>query len=118
MDTLAFRERLNTEQVTLEKELASVGRPNAANPKDWEAVPAEVGQEPDPNDRASVLDSYAENDAILTELEIRYQEVLGALSRMDAGTYGVCSVGGEAIEEERLHADPAARTCLAHLSIS
>lgn len=116
METTAFREQLTKEKETLEAELATVGRPNPANPKDWEAVPAEVGQEADPNDQATVLDSYGENDAILTDLETRYQEVLQALGRIDAGTYGTCTVGGEAIEEERLVADPAAATCLAHLT--
>lgn len=116
MDTTALRERLENEKISLEGELATVGRPNPANTKDWEAVPAEVGQESDPNDQASVLDSYGENDAILTDLEIRYQGVLAALARMEAGTYGTCLVGGEEIEEARLAADPSAPTCLAHLS--
>ena len=31
------------------------------------------------------------------------------------GTYGSCEISGEAIEVERLEANPAARTCKAHI---
>ncbi len=36
--------------------------------------------------------------------------------RIEDGTYGVCTVSGEEIETERLEADPAAKTCKAHLN--
>lgn len=116
MDTAHFKQRLDEEKEKLEGELATVGRRNPSNPADWESIPTEVGQEADPNDQASVLDSYQENSAILNDLEIRYNAVLSALGRIEDGTYGVCSVGGETIEKDRLEADPAATTCKAHLA--
>jgi DnaK suppressor protein len=116
MDTAHFRELLEGEKRTLEAELATVGRPNPGNPNDWEARPSETGQESDPNDQASILDTYGENSAILADLEVRYAHVNAALARIEAGTYGVCVVGGEAIEEARLNADPAAPTCKAHIT--
>jgi RNA polymerase-binding transcription factor DksA len=79
-------------------------------------VPQEVGQEPDPNDRADLITHFEDNTAILKDLEIRYNDVLAAIGRIDAGTYGICEVSQESIEEERLNADPAARTCKAHLN--
>jgi len=115
MDTAHFRELLETEKRTLEAELATVGRKNPSNPADWEPVPGETGMEADPNDQATVLDSYQENTAILADLETRYNDVLAALARIDAGAYGTCEVSGEPIEDDRLTADPAARTCKAHL---
>ena len=114
-DTSIYASRLEEEKVTLEKELATVGRRNPSNPNDWEAVPQETGQESDPNDRAGQMEHFGENAAILNDLEVRYAEVLAALARISAGTYGVCEVSGEEIEPERLDADPAARTCKAHL---
>jgi RNA polymerase-binding transcription factor DksA len=114
-DTSSYASRLEEEKVTLEKELATVGRRNPSNPNDWEAVPQETGLEADPNDRADQMEHFSENAAILTDLEIRYTDVLAALARIEAGTYGICSVCGEAIEAERLEADPAANTCKAHL---
>ncbi len=115
MDTAPFRTLLENEKQTLEAQLATVGRRNPSNPGDWEPIPNETGQESDPNDQAELIEGYGENTAILNELEIRYNDVLAALSRLDAGTYGTCEVSGEVIEIERLEADPAARTCKAHL---
>lgn len=113
-DINRYRARLEEEKRTLEEQLQSVGRRNPSNPKDWEAVPQEIGQESDPNDRADQIEHFEENTAILKDLEIRYNEVTGALARMDAGTYGSCRVCGRTIESERLDADPSADTCLEH----
>lgn len=115
-DASPFKERLAAEKEKLEGELASLGRRNPSNPADWEAVPPAVSQEPDPNDAADLITGFEGNTAILKDLEIRYNDVLAALSRIEEGTYGVCEEGGEEIEEDRLNADPAARTCKAHLS--
>ncbi len=110
------KKRLEEEKVRLETELTSIGRRNPSNPADWEAVPGSVGQESDPNDAADLIEGYADNTAILTDLEIRYNEVLAALARIEQGTYGTCEISGEAIEPERLDADPAAKTCKAHMN--
>lgn len=115
IDTQNFKPLLEAEKATLEAELATIGRRNPSNPADWEAVPQSTGQESDPTDAADLIEGYEENSAILKDLEIRYNDVLAALSRIDAGTYGMCEVSGEEIETERLNADPAAKTCKAHL---
>ena len=115
MNTDTYKVRLLEEQATLEASLSSVGRRNPHNPADWEAVASEKGMEADQNDQAENLESYAENTAILNDLEIRYNSVLSALAHIEHGTYGVCTVGGEKIEVARLTADPAATTCKAHL---
>jgi RNA polymerase-binding transcription factor DksA len=115
IDTHAYKPRLEEEKTRLEAELSSVGRRNPSNPADWEAVPEDTGQEADPNDRADKIEGYESNSSILNELEIRYNEVLQALDRIEKGTYGICEVSGEEIETDRLNADPAASTCKAHL---
>ncbi len=43
-------------------------------------------------------------------------EVDSALARVKAGTFGICEVCHDTIEEERLAADPLIRTCLDHMS--
>lgn len=116
MNTEHFRTRLTEEKARLEAELSTVGRKNPSNPQDWEAVPPESEQESDPNDQADVMEEYGNNNAILKDLEARYNDVLAALARIEDGSYGTCVVSGEAIEEERLEADPAAATCKAHLN--
>jgi DnaK suppressor protein len=115
-DTTAYKTALEDEKRVLEGELQTVGRPNPAKEGDWEADAKEGSMEPDPNDQASVLDEYQENRAIMADLEARYAEVLAALARIEDGSYGTCTVGGEAIEEDRLTADPAATTCKAHMN--
>lgn len=106
---------LTKEKLALETQLGTIGRRNPSNPSDWEAVPDEVGMEADPNDQADLLEDFETNTAILKDLEIRYNQVLGALSHIEKGTYGVCEIGGEKIEEARLHADASASTCKAHM---
>lgn len=115
MDTAHFAKPLEEERAKLEQSLASVGRKNPAVPGDWEARASQVGSEPDVVDQADTIKSYEENEGILRDLEARYDHVLAALARIEGGTYGTCSVGGEEIEPDRLAADPAATTCKKHL---
>ncbi|HYE22933.1 MAG TPA: TraR/DksA C4-type zinc finger protein [Candidatus Paceibacterota bacterium] len=115
MDTTAFSTRLTEEKERLEAELQTLGRRNPSNPADWEAVPPEGEHAADPNDAADQMEGYSENAAILADLENRYNDVLAALKRVEDDTYGTCTVGGEEIEEDRLNADPAAKTCKAHM---
>lgn len=114
MNTEHFRARLETEKAELEAALATVGRRNPSNPGDWEPLPQATGQEADPVDAAELIEGYEDNTAILKDLEIQYQAVLGALTRVEAGTYGVCNVCGEAIAPARLEANPSASTCVTH----
>lgn len=114
-DTTRYRAQLEAEKARLEAELASVGRRNPSNPNDWEAVPGDTGREADPNVRADQMESYSENNAILTDLEVRYNEVTGALARLEEGKYGTCRICGKEIEEDRLSADPSADTCKEHV---
>jgi sigma-B regulation protein RsbU (phosphoserine phosphatase) len=51
-----------------------------------------------------------------THLVRLLQEVEAALKRVDDGSYGICEVCNEPIEEEHLRADPLVRICLGHLS--
>jgi RNA polymerase-binding transcription factor DksA len=116
METTEYNQKLTDEKEKLESELKSVGRRNPSNPNDWEPVPQETGAEPDPIDAADEVEHFSENRAILTDLENRYNDVLAALSRIEKGTYGKCEISGEEIEADRLNADPAARTCKAHMN--
>lgn len=61
--------------------------------------------------QATVLDrQLGDAEAAQQHLEA----VRAALARIEAGTYGLCAVDGEPIEEERLRAVPWAALCLAH----
>ncbi len=115
MKTEQFKKKLEEEKAKLEAEMASVGRRNPRVPGDWEPIPSETGTEADLADQADVVMSRESNIAILGDLEARYDNILAALSRIEKKTYGKCEVCGNAIEEARLGADTAARTCMKHL---
>ncbi|MEK7514251.1 MAG: hypothetical protein AAB587_00290 [Patescibacteria group bacterium] len=115
MDTTHFKNKLEEELAILEKELKSVGRRNPQNPADWEAKPDSTERSADPTDSADTIEDFEENTAILKQLEIRFNEIKEALSRITDGTYGICEKGKEIIETDRLEANPAARTCKAHM---
>ena len=55
----------------------------------------------------------AEGAARLVEL---LREVDSAVQRMEQGTYGICESCHDAVEKERLIADPLVRLCLDHLT--
>lgn len=110
-----LKKKLEEEKVLLEDELKSVGRVNPDNSKDWEAKPADLDILPsDENDMSDGIEELENNTAILKQLEIRYNQVKDALIRIETDSYGKCEIGGEMIEEERLEANPASRTCIEH----
>lgn len=115
MNTDHHRTVLTEMKEALESELATIGRKNPSNPNDWEPVPEDASMEPDPNDQADQMEEFGNNNAILVDLEKRYNDVVDALKKIEQGTYGICEVSGEPIEEDRLEADPAARTSKAHM---
>jgi RNA polymerase-binding transcription factor DksA len=115
MDTAEAKKRLAEEKASLEKELPAVGaKKNPAVPGDFEPADESREDEADLLDVAKNAQEFEENEGVERDLEARYDAVLAALERIEAGTYGTCMVCGEAIEPERLAADPAATTCIAH----
>ncbi len=114
-DTSPFKKSLLAELERLESELSSVGRRSVSNPSDWETVPVDmdvIGA--DKNEVADKFEEMIDNNAIMNELEVQYNEVKAALQRIEEGTYGICEKGGEPIAEKRLEAFPSARTCVEH----
>lgn len=116
MNTEIFKEKLFAEKARLEEQLSDVGRINPENPADWEPTPRDMNvMQADKNEAADQKEDYEERSAVQVELETRLGNINRALERIEDGTYGVCKVGGEPIEEKRLEANPAAETCMAHL---
>jgi DnaK suppressor protein len=112
-----LRDRLEKERDLLQKELSHLGVQNPSNPADWIPNKPE-GEEfgPDRNDNADIIEAMQENNASLNELEGRLNMVMAALERIADGTYGICEVSGDPIEYERLNANPAATTSIAHMN--
>jgi len=111
IDTDKFKKMLEEELTTLEKRLSSVGRKNPDNPADWEAVPKEwEASRADSNEASDKIEEFEENSAKLKQLETRFNNVKLALKKIEDGTYGKDETDDSEIPEERLEANPAART--------
>jgi sigma-B regulation protein RsbU (phosphoserine phosphatase) len=67
-------------------------------------------------DRRQKLETAAATLSGASEVTRLLQEVDAALRRMDTGTFGLCESCGDAVESERLMADPLTRFCLDHLT--
>ena len=116
IDINYFENKLREELSLVEKELNDVGRKNPDNKVDWEAEPADLDtSSADDNETADKIEEYEENTALLKELEIRYNDIKTALEKIKKGEYGFCEICNTPIEEDRLKANQAARTCKAHM---
>jgi RNA polymerase-binding transcription factor DksA len=116
MDTTKYQKSLEEEAVKLKNELSQLGVQNPDVKADWveRADDLDVVNS-DPNDVADRTEAYDERRATLATLEGRYNDVRRALKKIENGTYGICEISGEPIEEDRLTANPSARTCKAHM---
>ena len=108
-----LRDTLETERTTLEIDLAQHGAKESNGA--WDASSSGLtGEESDPTDAADQIEELVTNVPIVDELAGRMHDVVDALDKMQRGVYGLCEVGGEAIDVDRLVANPSARTCIAH----
>lgn len=102
----------------IEGELKTTAVQDPKNPSNWNSKETEMetmSPVADPNEAADKIEEYNEHRAITGELEIRYNDIRAALQKIEGGKFGICEVSGEQIEEDRLEANPAARTCKSHM---
>lgn len=117
LDTKHFKELLEKEVAVLETELTNIGRKNPEHPSDWEiSAPISDRDRADETEVADDIEGLENNQAVLTQLEIQLNNVKSALDKIEKGKYGVCEVGGEKIELDRLEANPSAKTCKLHMN--
>lgn len=108
--TLAeLKEKLLAEKKRVEEELNRIAKPTTDS-GDFSTNFTEIGTDED--DNASEVEEYTANLALETTLEKQLKEILEALERTDAGTYGKCENCTKEISIERLMAYPAAKTCM------
>jgi RNA polymerase-binding transcription factor DksA len=115
-NTHTFKTILEKELARIEAELKTVGRKNDVNPSDWEATQSDEGVDAaESGEVADNMEAMDNNTAVMNQLEVQLRDITDALKKIEAGTYGICEISGEAIEEDRLEANPSARTCKAHM---
>ena len=109
------KRKLEEEKLRLEELLSRFAhRDDAGGRENFQTDFPNVGDSSDEN--ALEVDMYETQLGEEKTLEARLTKVNAALSRIDAGTYGKCAVGGEDIEEARLRVAPEADTCVTHSS--
>jgi RNA polymerase-binding transcription factor DksA len=113
IDTIEFKKRLEAEKTRLETELAGDGEQDATT-GDWQGSSNDAEPAIDPNEAADQIEELTNNTSIVENLENQLHAVQNALDKIEAGTYGICEVGGEEIPKERLEANPSAATCVTH----
>ena len=112
--TAHFKHKLEEELRNVETELRSLGWKNEAG--EWDASGGEIDQTATEHDElADRQEAYQENRAEIDEIQIHWKNIKRALTKIEEGTYGVCEISNEPIEEDRLEVNPSARTCKAHM---
>lgn len=112
-----YKAKLEKEKKLLEEELKSMGQLDKET-GDWEATTdAEIKNQevPDEGDMAERTENYEERSSSLSTLESRLSDINHALSLIETGDYGFCEICKNKISEERLEANPSARTCEDHM---
>ncbi|MDQ5930839.1 MAG: hypothetical protein QG674_3 [Patescibacteria group bacterium] len=117
MDTNKFKEVLLSEQALLEGELKNIAHFNDET-NQWEATPdTDLMNMSDDNDAADRFEDFEERTSMLKTLQARLTDVKDALTKIEAGKFGMCETGEDhKIEADRLEANPAARTCKEHMN--
>lgn len=114
IDTL--QQKLEAEKATLTKDLRELGVQNPSAPEDWIATPEDPStSEADQNVVADRAEDWQARQGEVDALETRLNNINRALDKIKTGRYGICEICGDPIEEERLLANPAARTNIAHI---
>lgn len=112
-----FKRKLEKEQERLENELSKVASQDPNNPSNWQPKPSERdSSQADENIVADSIEEYEENAAITNSLEARLKDVRSGLDKIKHNVFGTCQICKKEIEEDRLEANPAARTCKEHIN--
>ena len=94
MDPERARERLAKERARIERQLADIGRPQAADSPE------------DSGEQAADLERAETDEGLRQDLQRTLEAIERAAARIESGTYGVSVVSGEPIPDERLEAIP------------
>lgn len=115
MDMTPYAKLLADEKARLTEELLTVARYNESA-DEWIAIPDPSDiTSADTNVEADGVEDWNTRRAIVANLTTRYRNINRALGKITTGTYGLCEISGAPVEQDRLLANPAARTCKAHM---
>ncbi len=106
------KEELLRQKAEFEQELQQIARFDTSAGS-WAALQPdyEGGSPEDESESADESEALQEHQAQVADLEKSLNEVDDALAKFASGSYGRCESSGDWIDEDRLKAYPAARTC-------
>lgn len=110
METQHFKAKLEQEKIDLEEKLNKIATKDLEIDGNYEAKYPNYGSHDDEN--ADEIEGYVQNLSEEQLLELDLAAVNTALERIENRTYGKCENCEGEIEEERLEAFPAAKTCM------
>src|SRR5437016_4837098 len=111
MDTGHALELLRHERQRLIALLRDVNAEDPQSESESEAIGELSSADQHSADEASETASRTVELSLREHVGAELAEIDAALARIDAGTYGICEVCGQPIEEERLEAVPYTRFC-------
>ncbi len=115
MNTKEFETLLLAEKKKIEETLSATATKNPLNPNEWAVTYPDLnGERADKNDMADEVEEFDNTLGINHVLEEKLTDINAALERIKINSFGICEVDGKPIDEGRLLANPAARTCVAH----
>jgi len=114
LDIQKYKKILEAKLEGLEKEVAEISSKESDGTR--EGIQTEINEDTaDGGEVATSMENYELNKSIASSLEEELIQVRDALDKIEAGTYGVCEVCQAEIEEDRLDANPEAKTCKLHI---
>jgi len=111
MNTEEIKNKLEKEKTLLIEELSPLAILDQDTNR-WIPHPEpQTEPEADDNDLADRFEDFDERASTVETLDARLYDITSAIQSLEDGTYGICKVCGNKIEEDRLEANPAAQTC-------
>ena len=89
------------------EDLTGSGRSSAGK---YQLMPPDYGSDEDEN--SAEVAAFTTDLSVKEVLESSLRDVRSALARLEDGTYGICKYCGQPIDERRLLARPASRSCV------
>jgi len=105
-----LKQKLLDEKKRIEQNLSPIEKKEKGTDREYETKFEEIDRDQEEN--ADEMEMYESNLAVDESMKAELEKIDAALSRIENGTYGICSNCKKEIPLERLKAYPQANRCL------